>query len=561
MKKITMALILLGFGTSQAQMVENDKGIDIRLDYVALKKLGPWDDRNYELTLEDVSLLSEKEEQLNEITPVFYRVMYRKKYPAAQNTPSFRYPRSLYNYFIMRYNGYLVDGKIYQSFAYNRQTKEYEINLKASKTAGDIIRNQVKALTSDKLVFAGAEAAVSIHPTNPNIVIAGLNGKFGGQEMLFSTDGGNSWTSSPDLTGDECCDPTIEWKSDGSYAYNATLGGNNVWFYRSDDNGQTWDSLADLTPGDNRREIVGSGGGFDDKEYMHVDHSSTSAYKDNIYLLWDNGGVINFARSEDDGNTFNVQSFSSEPAGIGTDLVTDSNGVVYNFWPAYNLSEIRMNKSTNGGVSFGSSTIVADTIASYEFPIPSFDTRNVFLYTSAGVDLSGGAYHNRLYLAWTDSTAATDPNNPTSNHARIQVAYSDNGGNSWTVKTPHNTNDANTVDRWHPWLKVDKNGVVHVAFYDTRNSTNRTGVDFYHSYSNDGGQTWSSPQRLTSVTSNAANDPFQFGDYNGLDFGSDAKGIAIFADNRAEGGAAEDMDVYVAPIATSSDLIFKDGFE
>ena len=39
-----------------------------------------------------------------------------------------------------------------------------------------------------------------------------------------------------------------------------------------------------------------------------------------------------------------------------------------------------------------------------------------------------------IYVAWTDSTAATG-GNPNNNHARIQVAYSRNGGSTWSVTT------------------------------------------------------------------------------------------------------------------------------
>ena len=389
----------------------------------------------------------------------------------------------------MRYSGYLVDGKVYKQFTHDEKSNSYEILTEISQTPGEMVREQVKALANDTLVF----------------------------------------------------------------------GGDEVWFYRSDDNGQTWDSLTDETPGDNRRELFGTGSSFDDKEYMHVDKYPTSPFKDNIYISWDNGGTINFARSIDDGNTFTLQNFASEPDGIGTDIVTDSSGAVYNFWPVPSSREIRMNKSTNGGSTFATSVKVADTIGSFDFPIPSMNSRNVFIYTSVDVDLTGGSYHNRIYAAWTDNTV-NDSTTASNNHARIQVAYSTDGGSKWTVKTPHSTSDSTTVDRWHQWLKVDKNGLVHVVFYDTRNSTNRSGVDFYHSYSTNGGDTWSSPERLTSVTSNAGSG-FQFGDYNGMDFGSDGKGIAIFSDNRVEGGGSADMDVYVTPVSTDYDLIFKNDFE
>jgi len=541
-----------------SQEINNNYGVDDRLDYQTLTAFGPWDDRNYDLTLDDLTYLSDEESELKEMVPAFYRVLFRKKYPNSKKTGPGQYPRRFFNDYKMRYGGYLIDGELYTSVTYDQGSRIFKVETSNGVKPGDFLRQQVNALNDEVLLAAGAESAVSISPVNPDIVVAGLNGDFGGQDMLFSSDGGNTWNNAPDLTGSECCDPTIDWKSDGSFVYNATLGGNEVWFYRSDDNGQTWDSLADVTPGDSRRELFGSGNQFDDKEYMHVDKYPGSPHQDNIYLLWDNGGLINFARSTDDGNTFTIQSFNSDPDGIGTDILTDSNGHVYNFWPAYDNSEIRMNKSTNGGVSFSPSTVVSDTFGVFDFPIPSMNTRNVFIYTSVDIDLSEGPYKDRMYVSWTDNTGP-DSNNPNNNHAQIRVAYSDDGGDSWTVRVPHETADSNSVDRWHQWLKVDNNGNVQVVFYDTRNSDSRSGVDLYRSYSTDGGESWSSPERLTSVTSPSSSG-FQFGDYNGLDIGMDNEGIAIFSDNRAEGGGGADMDVYVAPVP-SIDLIFKNGFE
>jgi len=560
MKLIFIIILFMLFSTAEAQIVDNSLGVDTRVDYQSLKNFGPWDDRNYDLSLEDLTWLSTDEEQLREMVPAFYRVIFRKQFPQTPNTGSIQYPRSLLNYFLLRYDGYLIDGKIYSDVQWDESRRFYQVLMENATSAGSLIRQRVRALNSEVLVNSGAESAVSVSPINPNIVVAGVNSA--GQEMLYSSDGGNSWTAAPDLTGNECCDPAIDWKSDGSFVYNVTLGGNQVWFYRSDDNGQTWDSLNDETPGDNRREISGPTGSLNDKEYIHVDKSPTSPFQDNIYITWHQDNVIQFARSTDDGNTFSVVSFPQEPRGIGSDLVTDANGVIYHFWPSTQNSQIRMNKSTDGGLSFSPSVLVSPTLSSFIFPIPSMDTREVFIYNSVDIDSTGGTYNNRLYASWTDSVGAQTLN-PLDNHARIQVAYSDDGGDSWTLTTPHETDDALQVDRWHQWLKVDVNGIVHVAFYDTRQFANREGVDMYHSYSSNGGQTWSTPDRLTTVSSPKSTG-FEFGDYNGMDFGSDANGMAIFSDNRAEGGANPDMDVYAAPIsaiASVTNLIFSNGFE
>ena len=111
---------------------------------------------------------------------------------------------------------------------------------------------------------------------------------------------------------------------------------------------------------------------------------------------------------------------------------------------------------------------------------------------------------------------------------------------------PHPTADVNTVDRFQPVIKVDAFGRVHVIYYDTQHSTNRNGVDLYYQHSLDGAVTWSTPQRVTAVTSPNISDSFEFGDYNGMDMVLDQV-IAIYTDNRDEaGGSAQSKDAYAA---------------
>jgi hypothetical protein len=343
----------------------------------------------------------------------------------------------------------------------------------------------------------------------------------------------------------------VDWSSDGSYAYATTLGTCwCIWFYRSNDLGVTWNGLESTTPGDPRREITM---GNSDKEFLHVDKHPSSPYKDRIYVTWHESNVLKFAMSSDFGNTFTTQSFSGSTAerGIGSDIASGPDGAVYYVWAAYNSRTIRLRKSVDGGATFATSIVAGNTIASYAFPIPSMDRREVFVYPAIEADLSGGPYHGSVYVTWTDSTAPT-VGNPALNHARIQVAYSRDGGNTWTPTTPHETADASTVDRWHPWIAVGPDGTVHVVHYDTRLHADRASVDLFHSYSTDGGQTWSTPARATSVSSPHIEDSFEFGDYNGLDLVLDSI-VAIFTDNRDEaGGGAKSVDVYAAGIAHAS---------
>ena len=54
-----------------AQIIENSRGVDDRINYESLKEFGPWDDRNYVLTLEDLDWLSANENELTDPVPAF----------------------------------------------------------------------------------------------------------------------------------------------------------------------------------------------------------------------------------------------------------------------------------------------------------------------------------------------------------------------------------------------------------------------------------------------------------------------------------------------------------
>ncbi len=555
-----LLILLFSLGATATQLagqtIVQTRGVDSRVDYAELEKLGPWDDRNYQLTLEDLALLSPREEEMDAAIPVFYRVELRQRYPELEGVRY--YPRSALNRFFIEHDGYLVDGKIYR--AWKRQGERKKVILEDGIDLDEMAQLKLSGEARVTNPTGGAESAIAIKPTDPNFVIAGSNGPASGQNMHFSSDGGATWTFAGGLPlGSTCCDPTVGWSIDGSKAYTATLG-NAVYFYRSADNGQSWTDLASEPGNDPRREIDS---GFVDKEYLHVDMHPTSPHADNIYLTWHKSNQMRFSRSTDLGHTWSpVLSFSSAPQGIGSDITTDKSGNVYYLYPALAPAQaITLLKSTDGGATFGPHSTVAATLGEFDFPLPAMPNRRVFIYVSADADLSNGPYADSIYAAWTDSTATTG-GNASNNHGRIQVAYSRDGGNSWTVTTPHETADAQSVDRFHEWLRVGPDGTVYVIFYDTRNEPNRTGVDLYYSLSTDGAQSWSTPMRLTSVLSPQINDFFEWGDYNGLDVVMNDL-IAIYTDNRNEsGGAADSVDVYAAGTQVgAANEIFSDGFE
>lgn len=563
---------LFGATWSGAQEIKASRGVDPRVDYASLVVYGPWDDRNYQLKAEDLAWLAPNEAEQKEGIPAFFRVELRKTWPDLRREGPAQYPRSALQRFWLRYGGYLIDGRLYRAterrqgrwWVDTRELAPTENEYWSQKINDQLTLGQnLQSLDGNVRITSpnsAAESAIAISPADQNLVIAGTNGPVHGQDMHYSSDGGATWSlgalPSPTL---HCCDPTVVWSSDGSKAFAATLGdqiGFPVVIFRSADHGQTWSDLANEPGGNATREL----GSNTDKEYLHLDVAPTSPFQDNLYLTWHENNTMFVSRSTDAGHTWAtplVIASLNDELGIGSDITSDRAGNVYYFWPAFNGQKIFVRKSTNGGSTYSPRVQIATTQASFTFPVPSMESREVFVYCAADADLSNGPFSNSLYVAWTDSTAATG-GTPANNHARIQVARSRDGGATWQVTTPHETADAATVDRYHPWLRVGPDGRIHVIFYDSRLDPTRAAVDIYYAVSNDGAVTWSTPRRLTTVSSPNIANGFEFGDYNGLDVVANQL-TAIFTDNRAESGGGDSVDVYGAGFDPSG--LFADGFE
>jgi hypothetical protein len=168
---------------------------------------------------------------------------------------------------------------------------------------------------------------------------------------------------------------------------------------------------------------------FDDKYYLAVDRSS-SAFANRIYVSWDrnsgNNQILYISYSADGGNTWSApvkvnDGTSKFERVIGAYPAVDHNtGTVYDAWHDYAKDIIFVDRSTNGGASWGSDVDAATT------------------HTGFGVDIGcvggrsqGPAHHLKvgpsgtLHLVYADSVQGRG----------FDVLYtrSTNGGQTWSA--------------------------------------------------------------------------------------------------------------------------------
>lgn len=539
-------LSFVSFGFAQTADIEIDqsRGLDQRVDYRSLLRFGPWDDRNYKLTLEDLEVLPPGEADQKANIPAWFRVYVRKTAPWLQTEGEAQYPRHIDVIFRINHGGFLRNG-VYVN----------HVDADENQAEKKLIRVPVSNERKISNFVGAAESAIAFNPVNSQQIIAGTNNfnvpGGGVSEMLYSVDGGTTFTTvSLPAQGSTGGDPTVAWSSDGQYAYSGVLASClavcNIRFFRSADGGQTWNDL----PGPGYIDITNQG--RSDKEYLHVDLSPSSPYLDRIYMTWHDGNVLQFAKSRDFGSTWDpVISFTSDPTGIGSDITSDTNGTIFYFYPGLNSNKgIWLLKSTDGGETFSPATQIAVNQDGFIYPLPSFNFREAFIYVAADTDRSNGPFKDSVYAVWSDLTAPQS--SAANNHSVIKFAYSRDGGTTWNITNPHEMNDVNSVDRYNPWMEVDSSGNIHVIFYDTRRDPARLKNDLFYTYSTDGGVTFSSPERITSQQSDKISDTFEWGDYNGMTL-VENKIMPIWTDNRPDNDrGTSDIDVYIAEVSNQT---------
>jgi hypothetical protein len=404
---------------------------------------------------------------------------------------------------------------------------------------------------SGNSAFSISESDIRINYSNVcRIIAAANNASLGQQQIFFSWDGGESWhqTTLPLVQSDIFHrDPSVDWTSEQT-AWAVTTGTNDssnpfstgsvqLRSYESNNWGSTW-NFEDTLSGAQTKP---------DKPMMWIDHSPTSKYRDNIYVIWQNfpigmpndaPGVFVNHRTGSSGTwqtPVQVSGAETTGQGSGVDIKSNSSGDVFAFWHDLGGQDLYVAKSTDGGNTWASPTKIWHTFGLDRVQIPSFASRAP-IYITAGTyqttrSEKNDKEKNFVYAAWMDKTGVSaidcdnSGDNPGTNttsacKTRIWFIQSVDGGvtwgNAWMINDQVFLND-----QFNPRLVVDEtNGQIVIAYYDTIGDPDRLKADIWMQTSYDNGKSWEPALKVTTMqtdeTVSGADITNQYGDYIGL---------------------------------------------
>ncbi len=301
----------------------------------------------------------------------------------------------------------------------------------ASLLAGSVASPVLAATTAGTDVLAGADAlsevSIDVNPTNPdNLVIVGHEpGGFENMNTFFTTDGGDTWTernlgdAQDGLASNFRFDPAVVFDSVGNVyaAYGARVGTSTTLVVaRSTDGGATYTNFAqlatnlDVGPPGNDKWMMATGPAPGDPASRRIYIAWTQNINEGDPAVTDQRLVV--ASSANDGINWSAPVIinDSSVAGaasiqINADPAVAPNGNLYVSWHDVPGNRVLFDRSTDGGVTWGTDISPTGTTAGFKNPIPAQPDRGIFAGPVIDVDTSP-LNNGRIYLIYVDMGAA-----------------------------------------------------------------------------------------------------------------------------------------------------------
>jgi len=360
-----------------------------------------------------------------------------------------------------------------------------------------------------------AEPHVTQNPNSPEQYFGGYN-----INGAWRTSDGHNWLhSTPPFGTSVNGDPCTAYDGSGNLYYESMYGGiQGCKVIRSTDNGSTWSSAV--------TSIFGG-----DKNWMAADQT-TGPYSGYVYTTMTRSSFNGhgFARTTNSGSTWTTTfnaSNSPLPGAmvcVGPNGATDGGSVYFvtNTGNAF-ASVYGFYVSTNGGANFtfqGNQSF-AGYVGSNVNGRNSVQNMRTRPYPFIAADQSNGTYRGRLYCVYA-------------------CRYSTNQGSTWSSPVVVN-DDASTTNhnQWHPSIWCDKQtGRLFVKWMDTRDTPASDYAYIYASFSDDGGVTWATNQRISNqkmrincTSCGGGGTPRYQGDYDAI-ISLDGQSLAVWTDFR-----------------------------
>ncbi|MCX6248169.1 MAG: T9SS type A sorting domain-containing protein [Bacteroidetes bacterium] len=176
----------------------------------------------------------------------------------------------------------------------------------------------------------------------------------------------------------------------------------------------------------------------------------------------------------------------------GVNIKTGPDGEVYCAWAVYDSwpsdeKAIGFSKSLDGGVTWSTAFRAINNIKGIRNNGSLTQNQRSNSFPSMTCDISNGPHRGTIYVVWTNIGV---PGVNTGPGCDVYMMKSTDKGDTWSTPTRINTVGSDGKDHYFPWITCDPaNGYLGVVFYDGRNVSSSQ-VETYMAYSSDGGNSW-----------------------------------------------------------------------